>query len=43
VVVHGGVREGDAKLHADWAMESISRHHVYTALVCVCVCVCVCV
>ena len=32
VVVKGGVREGDAKLHADWAMESIPRREVYTAL-----------
>ena len=32
VVVHGGVREGDAKLHADWAMEAIPRREVFTAL-----------
>lgn len=32
VVVHGGVSEGDAKLHADWAMEAIPRRQVYTAL-----------
>lgn len=32
VVVHGGVREGDAKLHADWAMDAIPRRDVYTAL-----------
>ena len=42
MVVHGGVRDGDAKLHADWAMESIPRHLVYTALVhCFGVCECV--
>ena len=32
VVVKGGVRVGDAKLHADWAMEEIPRRDVYTAL-----------
>ncbi len=32
VVVQGGLRQGDAKLHADWALEAIPRREVYTAL-----------
>ena len=32
VVVRGGVGPGDAKLHADWAMEAIPRSNVFTAL-----------